>query len=211
MAQHVDVRLPDLLVMLADCPKCPCWSRVSGGPFSLIADKGVGENKELSHDRHDGDLGGFPGFDEGLILGLEFRVESDSVEGGHIESLSGSWTPAADGSHSMGLAAVPWDRRETYEAGGLGVLETPELGRLDDEHVCSHLANAWNARQDVEPLAQVRICVAQCFEASIDRFDLAVDLAQPLSELTFDLGEPARIDAVSTGFEEALHEVQSEE
>ena len=35
----------------------------------------------------------------------------------------------------MGLAAVPWDRRETYKAGGLGVLETPELGRLDDEHV----------------------------------------------------------------------------
>ena len=88
----------------------------------------------------------------------------------------------------MGLAAVPRDRRQTYEAGGLGVLETPELGRLDDEHVCGHLADAWNARQDVEPLAQVRVCVAQRFEASIDRFDLAVDLAQPLSELTLDEG-----------------------
>jgi hypothetical protein len=43
-------------------------------------------------------------------------------------------------------------------------------------------------RQDVEALAQVRVCVAQCFEASIDRFDLAVDLAQPLSELTLDEG-----------------------
>ena len=80
----------------------------------------------------------------------------------------------------MGLAAVPRDRRQTYEAGGLGVLETPELWRLDDEHVCGHLADAWNARQDVEPLAQVRVCVAQRFEASIDRFDLAVDPAQPL-------------------------------
>jgi hypothetical protein len=28
----------------------------------------------------------------------------------------------------------------------------------------------------------------QCFEASIDRFDLVVDLAQPLSELTLDEG-----------------------
>jgi hypothetical protein len=46
------------------------------------------------------------------------------------------------------------------------VLETPELGRLDDEHVCGHLADAWNFRQDVEPLAQVRICVAQCFEVT---------------------------------------------
>src|SRR5580700_1591462 len=53
---------------------------------------------------------------------------------------------------------------------------------------CGHLADAWNARQDVEALAQVRVCVAQRFEASIDRFDLAIDLAQPLSELTLDEG-----------------------
>ena len=77
---------------------------------------------------------------------------------------------------------------QTYEAGGLGVLETPELGRLDDEHVCGHLADAWNAGQDAKSLAQVRVCVAQQFEASIDRFDLAADLAQPLSELTLDEG-----------------------
>ena len=49
----------------------------------------------------------------------------------------------------MGLAAVPWDRRQTYEAGGLGVPETPELGRLAHEHICGSLADAWNARQDV--------------------------------------------------------------
>ena len=65
------------------------------------------------------------------------------------------------------LAAVPWDRRQTYEAGGLGVLEKPELGRLDDEHVCGHLADAWNAGQDVEALAQVRVCVAQVFSLGI--------------------------------------------
>jgi hypothetical protein len=34
---------------------------------------GVGEDAELSHDRHDGELGGFSGFDHGLAFGLEFR------------------------------------------------------------------------------------------------------------------------------------------
>jgi hypothetical protein len=40
-------------------------------------------------------------------------------------------------------------------------------------------AVASNARQDVEALEQVRVCVAQCFEVSIDCFDLAVDPRRP--------------------------------
>jgi len=103
-----------------------------------------------------------------------------------VESLSGTRAPAADGPLPLGLVAVPWDSCETYEAGGLGVLETPELGRLEHEHVCGPLAEAWNARQDDEALAQrfaqVRVCVAQHFEVFVARFDLA----QPLNELTPD-------------------------
>ena len=68
----------------------------------------------------------------------------------------------------MGLATVPCDRCETYETGSLGVVETPELGRLDHEHVCGRLAEARNAGQDVEALAQVRVCVAQQFEVFVD-------------------------------------------
>ena len=136
---------------------CPLTSTdttgVERGPFSQAADEGVGEDEKLSHDCHDGDLGGFSGFDHSLVFGLEFGVQSDGVEGGHVESLSGSWAPAPDGSLRMGLAAVPWDRRQTYEAGGLGVPETPELGRLAHQHICGSLADAWNARQDVEALA----------------------------------------------------------
>ena len=70
----------------------------------------------------------------------------------------------------------------------MGVFETPELGRLDNENVCGRLAEARNAGQDVEALTQVRVCVAQHFEVFVDRFDLAIDLAQPLSELTLDEG-----------------------
>ena len=88
---------------------------------------------------------------------------------------------------------------QTYEAGGLSVLETPELEASTTSTFASHLADAWNARQDVKPLAQVRVCVAQCFEASIDRFDLAVDLAQPLSELTLDEGRDGDGLAVEGG------------
>src|ERR1700735_20154 len=74
------------------------------GPFSLITDEGVGEDEELSHDRHDGDLGGFSGFDHGFVFGLELRGQSDGVESGHVESLSGSGAPGADGWVSKGPA-----------------------------------------------------------------------------------------------------------
>jgi hypothetical protein len=67
----------------------------------------------------------------------------------------------------MGLATVPWDRRQTDEAGGLGVVETSELGRLDHEHMLVKISRRRRVRpRNVEALAQVRVCVAQCLEAS---------------------------------------------
>ena len=86
----------------------------------------------------------------------------------------------------MGLAAVPCDRGEACEACDLAMVETPELGRLDHEHIGGRFADAGNARENGEALAQVRVCVAQRFEVLVDRLDLAVDLAQPAGELTFD-------------------------
>jgi hypothetical protein len=60
--------------------KCPCWSRGCGGPFSVVADEGVGEDEELAHDGDGGDLGGFSGFDEGVVFGFELRIEPDGAE-----------------------------------------------------------------------------------------------------------------------------------
>jgi hypothetical protein len=41
----------------------------------------------------------------------------------------------------MGLATLPCKRCETYETGRVGVVEAPELGRLDHEHICGRLAS----------------------------------------------------------------------
>ena len=71
-------------------------------------------------------LAGFPALTMASYLALNSGVQSDGVEGGHVESLSGSWAPAADGSLSMGLAAVPRGQAAPDLRGwlGLGVLET---------------------------------------------------------------------------------------
>ena len=125
--------------------------------FSLVADEGVGEDEELSHDCDDGDFWGFTGRDHGLVFGLEFRVEADGAEGWHIEGASGSRASAADGSPAIGLAAVAGDGGETDEATGLGIVEAPELGRLNDEGVCGGLGEAWNAGEDIDAQRQVGV------------------------------------------------------
>ena len=68
------------------------------------------------------------------------------------------------------------------------MVETPELGRLDHERIGCPLGEAWNAGQDVEAPADVRVGLAQRFEAPLNGFDLAVDLAKPVNELALDEG-----------------------
>jgi hypothetical protein len=66
---------------------------------------------------------------------LEFARHSDGVEGGHVESMSGSWAPAADGLFPR-VWPLSLGQARDHEASGLGVVETPEFGRLDHKHVC---------------------------------------------------------------------------
>jgi hypothetical protein len=40
------------------------------GPFSFVADEGVGKDEKPSHHGDEGDLGGSSRFDEGLVLGF---------------------------------------------------------------------------------------------------------------------------------------------
>ena len=97
--------------------------------------EGVGEDEELSHDGDEGDLRGFSGFDEGLVFGFDLRIEPDGAEGGHIERPPGAAPAAANGSFAKGLAAVVCNRREADEACRLLMVDTPELGRIDHEHI----------------------------------------------------------------------------
>jgi hypothetical protein len=72
------------------------------GPRSVCAQERIGEDDELSHDGGDGDLGGFPGGDEGLIFGFHVSVEACCNKSWHVECLAQDGTAAAD----MAAAAV---------------------------------------------------------------------------------------------------------
>jgi hypothetical protein len=66
-----------------------------------------------------------------------------------MASKRSAWQRPHDAAYSSRAPSTVWDRCEPNEAGGLGVVEIPELGRLDHKHVCGRLAEARNAGQDV--------------------------------------------------------------
>ena len=64
----------------------PCSSRRCWHPFALISDQRVGADEELSHDGGEGELYGLAAAAEGLVAGLEVRVEADGDKGRHVLS-----------------------------------------------------------------------------------------------------------------------------
>lgn len=65
-------------------------------PFLLFAQESVCEDNELSHDCYDRDFGWFLGFSEGVVSGLEVRVEADGDQGRHVERLAYDGPTAED-------------------------------------------------------------------------------------------------------------------
>ena len=132
-------------------------------------------------------FGGLPAVIMAWYLALNSGLK-DGAEGWHIEGASGSRASAADGSPAIGLAAVAGDGGETDEATGLGIVEATELGRPTTRVFAVGSAkpgmlvriSTRSVRSGSEPRRVLR--------AIVDRLDLAVDLAQPLGELTFDEG-----------------------
>lgn len=65
-------------------------------PVSVVAQKRVGEDNQLSHDRSDGGFCGFPAGNQLLVLFPEWRIVARGDKGGHVERLSQTCPLALD-------------------------------------------------------------------------------------------------------------------
>lgn len=55
--------------------------------FALISDEGIGQDQELRQTDSDGDFGMFAGAAQAIVFILEWWVEADGDEGGHVKCL----------------------------------------------------------------------------------------------------------------------------
>jgi hypothetical protein len=89
----------------------PSWSSGFLRPFSLIAERGVGEEQELSYNTGERDLRRFSCADESLIFFFHGRVEADGDEGRYIEGLPEMSTPSEDEALAATLSRIAGDWR----------------------------------------------------------------------------------------------------
>ena len=174
----------------------PWWSSGIWGPGAAVAQEGVGEDQELAHDRGERDLGCFAGGAQSLVLGLNHGVEADGNERRHVERLAQRSTAATDEALGAALDGVARHRREAGEARGASVLEGAKLGHLDQHGQRGGLADAGDADQDVEAGLQGGIGGERRVQGSVDRGELALDLAQTRSDLTLEQRRAVRVVAV---------------
>ena len=104
-----------------------------GGPCAVVADEGVGEDEELSHDGGEGELEGLSLGAEPVVGGLEVGIASDGGESGHVDGAAQGGAPAADPGLSLPAPGLAGDRRSAGEAAGLARVEGADLGHLGED------------------------------------------------------------------------------
>ena len=144
-------------------------------------------------------LGGLPAAQQSLVLGPHRRIEADRDQGRHVEGLAQRSASAADAALAAVLAGIPGDRREAGEARGAFVLESAELGHLDQHGERGGFADAGDAHEDVEASLQGRVGGELGVQRGVDRGDLAVDLRKTRSGLTLEQGRAVGVAAVAGG------------
>src|SRR5271156_1377558 len=168
-------------------------------PESILADEGVCENCELSHNGCDGDFWLFPAGDETVVEGFQVRIVPSGAVGGHIESGSDIGPSAFDGARSSALAAVIGDGGEADDHGDLFSGELAEFDHAGDESDSGARADAGDRGEDFEATGQGGIAVDPVADFGLEVGDAGFEGAQLTLELADQRSGLARADLVENG------------
>jgi hypothetical protein len=85
------------------------------------------------HDSGEGDLGGLPGIDQLLVLGLHVWIESGLDQRGHVDSLADVGSAAAEEGATDPATRLSRHRRKACETCRLPRFEGAEFGHFDEQ------------------------------------------------------------------------------
>src|ERR1044071_5022778 len=84
--------------------------------LGAIAENGVCDEHELSGDGDQGDLGGFAGFAQAFVEGLQARIAACCCDSRHVERIADALATSLDLAGAPELAAVDVEGREAGES-----------------------------------------------------------------------------------------------
>ena len=109
----------------------PSWRL--GLPEAVLAEEGVEQADEPTHDGHKGGLVGLAVGGEALVAGLGGRLATDRGQGSHVEQMAGLGAAPPDGAVAAVLAGVAVEGGEAQQRGGLMAAEGAEFGHVGTE------------------------------------------------------------------------------
>jgi hypothetical protein len=130
---------------------------LSGLPRLSVAQDGVEDGDELSHEGDEGDLGLLAGGQETLSEGLEDRVVQGAGEGGHVGDIADRLSAAEDVSLSAQDPAVEGVGRDPDEGGRLSVGEPAEFWHQGQQGVAEDGSDAGDRAEQLVLARQLRI------------------------------------------------------
>ena len=132
-------------------------SRVNRLPQSILADEGVGEGDELSHDGGEGDFGLLSVAEKAYVEGLQVGIEAGCGEGGHVDAGAQAGAPAPDVALAPDVAAVARNRGQASDHGSLFARARAELGEVRQQGDSGDVADAWDRGEDGKAPGERRV------------------------------------------------------
>lgn len=121
-----------------------------------------------------------------LVFGFQVRVVARCDESRHAEGLPDIGASAAVEALAFPLTGLARHGSEAGERCGLLVLDAAKLWHRGDELIGGHRSHAGDAGEDLMSAGQCSIGGDQAGDLGVERFDMPIDLVQPLPSLTFE-------------------------
>ena len=143
-------------------------------PEAVVAKQGVGEHDELADDGGYCDLVRLAAVGQPLVDGAHVGVATAGGDGGHVEHLARSGSPASDVASAVGCAAVAGERRRAGQGRGLLGADAAEFGQVGAKHSCGDGADTRDGPQDRGAASQGFVGFEGLGNGLVEHTDLAV-------------------------------------
>ena len=174
-----------------------CWLSSWISPRCVVADHGVQGDDQLAHDGHEGDLFGFAGVDQLLVMAFEMGIVAVGDTNCHHVQYPAHMAAASEyGAMALLLAAVAIEGGEACKSGNLFGVELAKLRQIGQQGDGGGRAYPGDRTDQGTFVALIDICLDHVGEHGFDLAQLALQMANQAIVLAVQIRVAALLTAV---------------